>query len=335
MLALLAAVLLAMPVLLQHRAVVARHGFARGVAETAMWSATAASWLDPGNSALVPHGRWLHRHFEAREPLFPGSVFLALGLYGAVALRRERPAQLALVWALAGCLLAFGPEWRAFGFRLPAPFALVRVLPGGDLLRTPSRFGILGVLGLDLLAAFALTRVMANVWPSSRMGAVVTVVLAGLVVLEVWPAGLDRLVLRAPAFPPAIPWLNAAPRGAVLELPWNGPLESAPYVYWSTGHWQPLVNGYGSFDPPGNFAVGLLGQRWPSGFTARQFRSAGIRYVVVHMDRLREESRRRLLDAEVLPEGTALLADLGADRIYGIDPAGPAPRQNEKGPRFD
>lgn len=334
MLALLAAVLLAMPVFLQHRAVVVRHGFTRSPGETAVWSATGASFLDPGGSALLPHARWLHQRFEAREPLFPGSVFLALGLAGVVVLRRDGPAQLAFVLALAGFLLAFGPEWRAFGLRLPAPFALVRFLPGGDLLRTPSRFGILGLLGLDVLAALALTRFVAG-RASPRMGAAVVSALAVVAVLEAWPAGLDRLVRDAPAFPPAVAWLRGAPLGAVLELPWTDPVDGAPYVYWSTGHWQPLVNGYGSFEPPGNFAVGLLGQRWPSGYTARQFRAAGIRYVVVHTDRLGGEGLMRLEEAGTLPEGTALLAERGADRIYGIDPAGPGLRPNEKGPQFD
>ena len=40
--------------------------------------------------------------------------------------------------------------------------------------------------------------------------------------------------------------------------------DGALYVYWSTAHWQPIVNGYGSFEPPGNFGLGLLGNRWPS-----------------------------------------------------------------------
>ena len=53
------------------------------------------------------------------------------------------------------------------------------------------------------------------------------------------------------------------------------------------------------------------------------------------MDRLREEGRSRLQEAEALPEGTALAAKLEAGRIYAIDPEGPALRENEKGPRFE
>ena len=47
-----------------------------------------------------------------------------------------------------------------------------------------------------------------------------------------------------------------------------------------------------------------------------------------------DEGRARL-EEERLPEGTSLLAALDSDRIYGIDPAGPGLKPNEKGPQFD
>ena len=163
-------------------------------------------------------------------------------------------------------------------------------------------------------------------------------------VLEAWPLGLRSLVKEAPPFPPAAAWLREAPRAPVLELPWSEPGQAARYVYWSTAHWQPLVNGYGSFDPPGNFALGLLGRRFPTGYTSREFRRAEIRYVVIHTDRLNDQERARLLDAG-LPEGVTLAAELGPDRIYEISPAGPkggdraqpsgASPKKEKGPQLN
>jgi hypothetical protein len=82
------------------------------------------------------------------------------------------------------------------------------------------------------------------------------------------------------------------------------------------------VNGYASFEPPGNQGLGLLGQRWPSGYTSRVFRACRIRYVVVHGDRLPGQRRARLV-TEPLPEGVSLAAVLGPDFIYVIDPSGP------------
>jgi hypothetical protein len=217
--------------------------------------------------------------------------------------------------------------------RVPGPFALIRLLPGGDLLRTPARFGILAGLGIDLLAALGWTVLLRGRRPSLRR--LLLVAAAAYAVLEAWPAGLARLVVPPPDPPPAVHWLAEAPRGPVLELPWNAPGESAPYVYWSTEHWQPMVNGYGSFEPPGCYALGLLGQRFPSGYTARVLRSVGVRYVVVHTDRLGKEARVRALSMTELPEGVALAASPGADLVYEIDPGGPPLKAKEKGPQFD
>jgi hypothetical protein len=333
LLALAAAGLLAAPVVGQHRVVVKRHAMTRKVAELHLWSAVPRSYLDPGPYALAPHARWMHEHFEHREPLSPGVLFLGLGLLGATLLWRTPGGRLALLLALAGVALSFGPVWRVHGITLPGPFAFIRLLPGGDLLRTPSRFGILGVLGLSLLTALVWTRLASRA--NARAERVALALACGFAIFEAWPAGLGRLVHEAPVAPPAIAWLASAPRGPVLELPWTEPGGSAVYVYWSTQHWQPLVNGFGSFEPPGNFAVGLLGQRWPSGYTSRIFRSEGIRYVVVHTDRLPPEARIRTVTMESLPEGVSLAADLGPDLVYEIDPAGPGPREKERGPQLD
>lgn len=358
--ALLVATVAAAPVFLQHREVTARHGFARGVAEMWVWSAGPLSWLDPGPYTALPHARLLHAVFADREPLYPGLVFLVAGLSGLALAGRRTPAGLCAALLGAGVLLASGAEWRLFGLDLPGPFALVRLLPGGLLLRTPARFGVLGLLGLDLLAALALTRLQgwisrggggahagAEAAPGSSRPRASSAVMGGLAlfaILEAWPAGVQLLVKGAPPFPPAAAWLREAPRGAVLELPWSEPEQAARYVYWSTAHWQPLVNGYGSFDPPGNFALGLLGRRFPSGYTSRQFRRAGIRYVVLHTDRLDDHGRARVLEAG-LPEGVTLAAELGPDRIYEIHPAGPSDRESrvpeqgspekEKGPQLN
>jgi hypothetical protein len=334
-LALALAALAAAPVFAQHREVAKRHGFVRAAGEMAVWSATFSSWLDPGPDSLLPHTGWLHDAFEDREPLFPGSVFLIAGALGLTAWGRRRNWALCAALLAVGALLAFGPEIRVLGATVPAPFALVRILPGGGLLRTPARFAILGILGLGLLAALAMTRILEGRPLSKRQRLVLLGAIGLFAVLEAWPAGLSRLVKPAPPFPPSAAFLRDAPAGAVLELPWSEREQAARYVYWSTAHWQPLVNGYGSFDPPGNFALGLLGRRFPTGYTARQLRAAGVVYVVIHTDRLTEGDRARLLASDPLPKGVALAAELETDRIYRIDPAGPALREKEKGPQFD
>jgi hypothetical protein len=185
------------------------------------------------------------------------------------------------------------------------------------MVRTPARLGIVAILGLDLLAAFgfaALVRGHRRLWMAAALALVVLV--------DVFPYGLHSVFREVPEPSPASRWLAAAPHAPVLELPWNGENDSTLYMYWSTVHWQPLVNGAGSFDARGNYGLGLIGNRWPSGYTRRVYREYGIRYVVVHLDRLTPGQLLRLRTAP-LPAAVHCVADLGRDRVYTIDPGPP------------
>jgi hypothetical protein len=325
--ALAAAALLAAPVFAEHRRALRRYDLRREARELRVWSATPGSYLEPGGYTLLPHARWLHERISDREPLSPGLLLLVLGLGGAVACGRTREGGLALLLALLGVAFSLGVEWRLGEMRLPGPFSLIRLLPGGDALRTPSRFGILGVLGIDLLAALAFTRLQTSWVRGARRGPALFVAVAVFATLEAWPAGIGRLVKPAPPFPPSAAWLAQAPTGPVLELPWLEHGDSATHVYWSTRHWQPMINGFGSFNPPGNFGLALIGQRFPSPYTSRVLRAHGVRYVVIHMDRLPPAWRERVEQSSELPEGVRQAAAIGSDLIFEIDPEGPRARR--------
>lgn len=305
------AALVTLPVLAQYRAVQARHAFSRGQNEAIGWSARPASYLEPGSFAGLPHLRWLHQHVGDGEPLFPGALVLGLGLAGLCLAIRDRTAALASLWLVIGFLLSLGPEIRGPGFVLPGPFLLLRLLPGGELLRTPSRLGVLAILGLSVLAALVFSRIV-------RGRGVLAFALVLFAVAEAFPMGLAASIRAVPAPPPTAAWLASAPRGPVLELPWYGPGDAALYVYWSTLHWQKMLNGFGSFDPPGNFATGLLGNHFPSPYSARVLAGKGVRYVVIHLDRLKPLHRERVLRA-VLPTGVRLAADFGTHRVYELE----------------
>jgi hypothetical protein len=220
-----------------------------------------------------------------------------------------------LAWTLLGFALSLGPVLRVAGLELPGPYELFRWLPGGALLRTPSRLGVLALLGLGVLAAMAWGRDVA----ARRHAAAWTALAAAVIVLEAYPTGLREQLRDMPRPPASVEWLARAERGVVLELPWSQPADSALYIYWSTGHWQPMVNGYGSFDPPGNADLGVVGHGWPSVHTARVFRGYGVRYLVVHADRLTDRRRERLASA-ALPEGVRLAASFAETRVYELTP---------------
>ena len=209
----------------------------------------------------MPHQAWLAGKVASNEPLFPTTIVLALTILGAPLWLRNRRVRWAAVLLAAGILLSLGPTVSIGGATVPGPFNLLRLLPGGALLRTPSRLGVLALLGFALLAAAswaALERRIprAQLWSALAIAAVIA---------ETYPVGLARSVASLAQPPPTAQWLAAAPIGPVLELPWDHETADygATYIYWSTYHWQPMVNGWGAFEPRGPFGYGVLGKLFP------------------------------------------------------------------------
>jgi hypothetical protein len=256
-----------------------------------------------------------------RMPLFPGTAAVALALWGALGRRRRLP----LALAAAGFLLSFGPELRVRGVAIPMPFDLLRLAPPVDMMRDPSRFAFLFQLGLGVLAAGGIARLAR-----SRGGVAVAALAIALQVAEAWPRGLDQTIVPVAAPPPAARFLARSEPGPVLELPWDHKHKSSGrYLYWSTAHWLPMINGHGTFQPPAAFGLGVIAETFPSEPSAQTIRARGVRYVVLHSAELKEERRARVL-GRGLPVGVSLVARFDADYVYEIDPSGPRLRQ----PRF-
>jgi hypothetical protein len=317
-----AALLATMPVLLlvghPYVQVSRRHEFGRPLEAYVYFSATPASYLDPGENMgqLLPHMRWLKEHQRGRTPLFVGGAGLLLAAIGLATRGRRR---LPLVLALTGFLLSLGPQMRLAGISIPGPFELLRHVPPVHLMRAPERLGLLALLGLALLAALG-TKRLADA--PGRLRPLVVVAVTLFVILEGFPRGFARTIGPVTATPQSAVWLARAPRGPVLELPWDANHEAASYVYWSTQHWQALVDGHGGFAPEPNVQLGFIGKRFPRPGVVETFRGLGIRYVVVHVRDLAPRFRE-LLESTPLPEGVSLRASLDDAQVYEIDPRGP------------
>jgi hypothetical protein len=299
----------------------ARHHLHRSRGAYLHLSARPLSFLDTGSYPALPYESWLHEVALERMPLFPGTAAVALAIWGARGRRRRLPVAL----ALTGLALSFGPELRIFDVPVPMPFDALRLVPPVDMMRDPSRFAFLLQLGLGVLAAAGMARLERR-----RGGVAIAALAIALQTAEAWPRGLGARILPIPPPPPVATFLATAEPGPVLELPWDHKHRSAGlYLYWSTAHWLPLVNGHGTFEPPGAFGLGVISETFPSEQSAQTIRGRGVRYVVLHSGELREERKARVL-GRGLPVGVRLLARFDADYVYAIDPNGPSRRQ----PRF-
>ena len=91
---------------------------------------------------------------------------------------------------------------------------------------------------------------------------------------------------RPPTTPPDVYADIARDRGdgptAVLfEFP-TGHMEDPEYLYFSTFHWEYLVNGYSGFFPPSYLKVVRAVADFPDAASFDMIKSHGARYIVVH-----------------------------------------------------
>jgi hypothetical protein len=268
-----------LPVLQAYREMRQAQGFSRSLDLVAAMSANASAYA--ATPARV-HERWasgVYRRAEPKDSLFPGLVAMVLALVGLArwptGLRDPR-LRVAAVLAMVGVVLSFGPA-------TPAYDVFYRVVPFASSVRAASRFGVLWLSALALLAAFG-TAALARRRP--RRAVVISVVALTAVNVEVFRGPVPYV--RAPAPSPIYDTLAGLPRGVVAEMPfWWRPVDvprNANYMLDSTRHWKPLLNGYSGFTPESyRRRADIL---WYFPFRASSFAEldrAGVSYVVLHL----------------------------------------------------
>jgi hypothetical protein len=152
-------------------------------------------------------------------------------------------ARMYLILAVVGGALALGPEVFVMG-RPIAQGIYPSDWPPFSLLRASSRFGILYVLGMAVLAGYGYVRLTARLGPRRRTIAGVMALL--LVNVELF--GAPVAMRKVPRVPEVYDSIAGLPAGAVVEFPIH---DNVWGVYWSLFHRRPLVNGYGLIEPPG------------------------------------------------------------------------------------
>ncbi|MBI2828731.1 MAG: hypothetical protein HYX77_05610 [Acidobacteria bacterium] len=268
--ALLAAVLL-IPVTVpywQNRAVVGE----RSEFEVWFYSAVPADYLVPHRQSIywgpqVP--------VRPERELFPGLVPVALAAVGLAP-----PLSAVRVAYLAGLALGVDASFGLNGVIYPFLYGWVPPFRG---LRVPARFGVIVALVLSVLAGYGVARIVGRMKrPLWRHATVVAIVLAALV--EARPVlALEPIWRDAPAIYAALP----AGRTAVLaELPFPAPDDTFGhefiFMYFSTFHWQRLVNGTSGFFPDDYLELRDVMYGFPSDESLAALRARGVEYLVLH-----------------------------------------------------
>jgi hypothetical protein len=192
------------------------------------------------------------------------------------------------VWLLFGvifALLAAGPWLRIAGTStVPMPYALLSLLPGFNVMRTPGRFMMVGSAGFALAAACGFAALIAR-WP--RRARLVTAVTIALIAIECWPRPWTMRAL--PPVPAFYDTLARDPEHfAVVDLPsgrWSTYAASA-YMYYQVVHRKPMLWGYLSRHYttfPISGLAGILVDTAPDAMATRErLAGLGYRYLVWH-----------------------------------------------------
>jgi hypothetical protein len=161
-------------------------------------------------------------------------------------------------------------------------------------LRIPARMAIVAGLPLAVLAGFGVARLITWAGSNATRG-LQAAGLLGIVVLEGWsgPTGLSSMPMTAPqTYADLLADKGEAPRTtivrrssdrapvAILELPINQ--EDPTFMYYSTFHWQSLINGYSGFYSARYVQLDDTMRRFPSYRSLEELARLQARYVVVH-----------------------------------------------------
>jgi hypothetical protein len=257
----------------------------RDSGEMEYFSAEPLNYLaaPPGNGL---YGRTLARFGEAEKQLFPGLVLTVLALAGA-----WPPITASRLAYLLGFFFAFEASLGSHGIIYNW---LHWMIPAYRGFRVPARFAMLVSLSLSILAGYGVVRLLSYApRPIARSLVLILIAVAlleyrSVVRLEtVWtepPAVYRFIVNRAPAI--------------VIEIPvsMEGIVHETKYLYGSTHHWQPLLNGYSGFTPPSYQALLDIMRHFPDDRSVDYLRAHRVRYAIIHSTFLPENSYLELIE---------------------------------------
>jgi PA14 domain len=229
---------------------------------------------------------------------------------------RRNPTAFYLLLTVVFVGLALGPPYGLWRF--------VYWLPGFNLIRASSRFMIVGLLGIAVLAGIGFDKISGRLARQRRV--VLATVVGVLLVAEyaAMPMGVEPGRVEIPAIDR---WLDSRPKPFVVaEVPVQN-LENSQaferqetaYMIHSTAHWQKTVHGYSGWRTALHTQLYSEMQTFPDETSVASLSGLGVTYIVVHTDsyspmewgqvekRLQEfSSRLRLEHVE------------GAGRVYSL-----------------
>lgn len=249
---------------------------ARDIREVTLYSARPINYL------AAPPQNWLwgwtaDRFGGYEAKLFPGVG--ALLLAGAALARRPRAVVLMYV---ALCAIAVELSFGFHGRLYPWLHAHLWVLQG---LRAAVRFSIVTCCALAVLAAFGYCHLEERLVGNGRRASMLFAATLLLLALEAGSAPMSLMDVATPP-PEVYRYVQTLQPGVLVELPmpapWGLPGQDPQYMFWSTVHWNPLVNGYsGHVSPEYVKTLGIM-LGFPGDASIERLKALKVRWVLIH-----------------------------------------------------
>ena len=261
---------------------------------------------------------------EADAYLFPGILVVILAAVAIVSRlakpgdrpRRENYVAFYLLIAVLATLMFIDRPIELWRY--------VYWLPGLNFIRVPSRFIILTMLALSVLAGFGFDRIAVHIPKKAR--AIAMVMVAGLLLAEYssYPFAGVPFHLAIPAIDR---WLDTQPKPFVIAevpVPSSGNLgalerHQTQSMLHATAHWQKTIHGYSGIRRPLHDQLYLALTTFPDATSLARLREVGVTYVVVHTDEY--GGRWRIIEEQIARTPALKLEHVeGAGRVYSILP---------------
>lgn len=321
------------------------YGFTRSIDDVEFYSADVADYfLTPPSNIL--YGELSQPYQEERNwgehSLFPGLLVIFLSIIGIFSISRIKSSDSLnininfngkatqnyyILLAFFAFILTLGSTLHFFGnsINLHLPYYyLYKYLPGFDSMRVPSRFDIIVMLSLSVLAGYGLSKLLASKKENSKT--VITSLFVMMVILESYVPVDVAITPADDQIPEMYKWLsNESDDFAIVELPTGNVVGNTlhydtKYMYYSTYHWKKLVNGYSGFFPPKYMELLKELQTFPSNESIQILHSLKIRYIIIHSGDLNQD-KWNAMNSKITNKYKNLKLEkvFGQDYVYIID----------------
>ncbi|MBD3309186.1 hypothetical protein GF339_22460, partial [candidate division KSB3 bacterium] len=228
-------------------------------------------------------------------------------------------------------LLSLGPTLTLGGKSIPLPYRLLyQFVPGFNSMRVPARFGVLVFFAMAVLSAIGVAQfseyAKRYLWAHNyRLKQLLTTTILAVIILLEYasvPGELSTYPATLETIPPVYQWLAGQPgQLRIAELPADTAKANFEYAYYSTFHWQRLINGRSAFIPTGTARLFAAMQHFPFPKTLTLLQTLGVHYVIWHADRTSQPL------PENLPPGFQFSQSFGTDLVLTV-PQAPALWEN-------